>query len=124
MQDLKTGEDKFEMAQENEVAQAADVTYGLNKRKRQEALQLPQQHNDGGDDNNGAPIMGRGKRGVDRREDEERRFKEEMRDLPEVADSAAYEQMPIESFGEAMLRGAPPSSPSPQQATPWLAPAE
>ena len=28
-----------------------------------------------------------------------------MADLPDVAHQSAYEEMPIENFGEAMLRG-------------------
>ena len=79
-------EEKFELAAaEPEV----EVEYGLQKRQRP-SLQQPAE----AESTNERPF-----------ETDTRKFKEDLLALPEVADAEAYVAMPVENFGEAMLRG-------------------
>jgi hypothetical protein len=71
------------------------VTYGLNKRNRPEE---EKGHERGGREV--AQMAGRSERGS-----EKAQFKAECEVLPEQANEETYDAMPIEMFGEAMLRG-------------------
>jgi len=110
------GEDRFEKAVENETAQAEGVAYGLNKRSRPAG---PPAGGEGGEAE--APVP-RERSFVERAlADKERekaraaagsapdadtqQFRDDVAHLPDSAPLAAYEDMPVEAFGEAMLRG-------------------
>eukprot|EP00884_Botryococcus_braunii_P013960 jgi/Botrbrau1/22565/Bobra.176_1s0001.1 len=74
--------DKFELAGPEEAQK--DVAYGLQRRERPEKAPGPS---------------------VTSREWEDQRFKEDVEALPDEATLESYEAMPIEAFGEAMMRG-------------------
>ena len=99
--DVQGGE-RFEKAVANEQAQAADVQYGLNKRVR---------------GSQGAPGAGDAGKAVptersfveraleDRNAAETAQLRDDLARLPDASALDAYEAMPVECFGEAMLRG-------------------
>lgn len=81
-------EEKFELAAaEPEIK----VEYGLQKRQRPSQQQAPPA---GPEPPSERPF-----------DIDSRKFKEDVLALPEVADAEAYVAMPVENFGEAMLRG-------------------
>tara|TARA_B110000977_G_scaffold53537_2_gene72806 strand:- start:306 stop:1757 length:1452 start_codon:yes stop_codon:yes gene_type:complete len=97
-------DERFETAEriggKGETAQAGDVQYGLTKM--------------GPKDGGGGPTGGTTNKralpedsfiGKSLAEKELQAFKEDVEDLPEVATLDEYEQMPIDDFGAAMLRG-------------------
>jgi len=104
------GGERFEKAVLNETAQADSVLYGLNKRSRPDASPPPAPGAPG------APPAAPRERSFVERALEERRtadrdsleaeqLREDLQSLPDSAALSAYDAMPVESFGEAMLRG-------------------
>ena len=92
--------DRFEAAVENETAQAAGVAFGLNTRARPAAAEAQ-----------AAPAersfveRALAGRAASREALEAEALRDDLLSLPDSAGAAAYEAMPVESFGEAMLRG-------------------
>ena len=79
------GIDKFEVAKEEGPNGGVDVKYGLNKRE--------------GSNVNGKPST------LTQAEKDALVLKEDLRSLPPESSLEEYEQMPVEAFGEALLRG-------------------
>jgi G patch domain/KOW motif-containing protein len=105
------GEDRFEKAVENETAQAEGVAYGLNKRSRPEA---PPAGNADASADAPAPrersfveraMADKARAAANPTDADTQQFRDDLAHLPDSAPMAAYEDMPIEAFGEAMLRG-------------------
>eukprot|EP00798_Chlamydomonas_sp_ICE-L_P010027 gene10027-7917_t len=86
------GEDKFEMAP---VAAPQITSYGLLLRGRGEAEPSEDRAGLGGS------ITQR----LTAKQQDEKKYKEEVENMPEEASLEDYEDMPIEDFGKAMLRG-------------------
>ena len=95
------GGERFEKAVANEQAQAADVQYGLNKRVRSQGAA-------GTDEPAKAAPTERSfvERALeDRNAAETAQLRDDLARLPDASALDAYEAMPVECFGEAMLRG-------------------
>lgn len=88
----KLTDDKFEAAAALDTSDAP-VQYGLNLRSRQE------------NGNGSHPEPQRESQLGSYADRELQKFKEDLEKLPPEADLDAYEAMPIEAFGEALLRG-------------------
>uniref|UniRef100_A0A7S0RN92 G-patch domain-containing protein n=1 Tax=Pyramimonas obovata TaxID=1411642 RepID=A0A7S0RN92_9CHLO len=86
--------DRFEAAPTSLDQSGEQVVYGLNKRARP----AEESTADVGE-NTAAQLLNREKNS------EKHKFQEECKDLPDHCDEEGYESMPIEMFGEAMLRG-------------------
>lgn len=86
--DIKDGIAKFETSQHDVVATQEKVVYGLIKREqpREEKIHSNLE-------------------AKSRQQTEAQLLKQDLDYLPPVASLEAYEAMPIESFGEALLRG-------------------
>jgi G patch domain/KOW motif-containing protein len=88
------GIDKFETAAHDTATAQGDVTYGLIQRQRPDGA--------------GPSATGGGGRGRDREAILDREadvLKSDLADLPPEASIEAYEAMPVEAFGEALMRG-------------------
>ena len=81
-----SNEERFEQAA---IEPEVKVEYGLQQRQRPSELPASAQAS-----NDERPF-----------DIDTRRFQEDLTALPEMADAEAYAAMPIENFGEAMLRG-------------------
>lgn len=80
--------DKFEAAAQDTAEAQTSMTFGLNTRQR--------------------PAAGRegGPRAAADDDTEAQALRKDLQELPAVASLEAYEAMPVEAFGEAMLRHA------------------
>ena len=101
----KIDDDKrFEVSETigGETAQGNKTTYGLTRmaRKRQRTKAGYETKKKEQDKNKNESFIGKSLA-----EKELDAFKEDVEDLPEQASMEAYESMPIEDFGAAMLRG-------------------
>jgi G patch domain/KOW motif-containing protein len=127
--------DRFEKAVANETAQAEGVAYGLNKRARPAGAPAPDDAAAEGAEGaaHGEQAQPRERSFVERALEEKERekereraertsgaggarnshageqdaaaFREDLARLPDSAPLEAYDDMPVEAFGEAMLRG-------------------
>mmetsp|Transcript_12936 Transcript_12936/g.33363 ORF Transcript_12936/g.33363 Transcript_12936/m.33363 type:complete len:503 (-) Transcript_12936:516-2024(-) len=88
-------EDKFELAEE--VPVDAKIGYGLTKFDGKAAAKEGKQNGGGGTAL--SQLM------MSQQDKEAAQMKEDLERLPEQANMEAYEAMPIDKFGEAMLRG-------------------
>lgn len=105
--DAAAGGDRFEKAVENETAQAAGVAFGLNARARpapgSAAAAAAQERTEPSERSFVARAMETKSGG--REDAEAAALRDDLARLPDAADAEAYESMPVEAFGEAMLRG-------------------
>ncbi|KAL6771596.1 hypothetical protein ACKKBG_A27020 [Auxenochlorella protothecoides x Auxenochlorella symbiontica] len=92
--DQEGGIDKFEAAAQDAVDAQGDVTYGLIRRDRTDEASTSRRAQGAG---SGA-VLGPG-------DQETLALRRDLTALPEVASLDAYEAMPVEMFGEALLRG-------------------
>ncbi|KAG2428963.1 hypothetical protein HXX76_011207 [Chlamydomonas incerta] len=88
---LKEGEDRFVQAAESTVPSITEYGLQLRDVKPEERAAAAAAANGG--KNMAAAVA------------EEKAYKESVEELPDVADLDAYDAMPIEEFGRAMLRG-------------------
>ena len=96
--DVQGGE-RFEKAIANEQAQAPNVQYGLNKRSRSVNAAA-------GDEQAQPTERSFVERALDERNAAETaQLRDDLARLPDSAALDAYDSMPVECFGEAMLRG-------------------
>ena len=105
------GADRFELAAP-EVA--APVTYGLSTRGGTKEQSQGEKEEEGSETRAERPSRGHRKI-ASGRDWETEQFKEDVAALPDVASLEAYEAMPVEAFGEAMLRGMGWSETLPEQ---------
>ncbi len=94
-EDLENAADKFETAAPEEARQ---VTYGLNRMHTSG-------HGDAAANGTSNGVHGGNITTANSREADTARFREDLKALPEDPSLDAYERMPVEDFGMALLRG-------------------
>jgi hypothetical protein len=100
-----TGIDKFEASVHDTAVAQETVTYGLINRKRGTDDGAATAAAAASQRSNGSAAAGAGVGPGSERDRDAAKLRDDLEALPSEADLEAYESMPVEAFGEALLRG-------------------